>query len=86
MAASTDHRIRALPGGRYECSWLTAGSSGSRLTDRAGATRFAKRWGCELPADRDLTIYLGAACAFGAHEQCRVSRCQCPCHTTKEAG
>lgn len=57
------HNIRKLMYGTYRLSWsFDMKYSGSRLrfprtvtrdTDRAGAERFAKKWGCPMPADKE---------------------------------
>lgn len=59
---SYDHRIQALGGGGYTISWtVDTKYEGSRLryptghqrhTDRAGAERFAKKWGLKMPVEK----------------------------------
>lgn len=61
-AGGKRHRIRRV-GAMYELSWqFEVKYAGSRLlfhrtmrrdTDRAGAERFAKKWGCPMPTDGD---------------------------------
>lgn len=61
-AGGRDHRIRRLGFDEYELSWRVEYKiNGSRIlhhrmmhrdTNRAGAERFAKKWGCPLPVMR----------------------------------
>lgn len=61
-AGGKHHRIQYHGGGIYVLSWqYEIKYTGSRLlfhrtmsrdTDRKGAERFAKKWGCELPEGR----------------------------------
>ena len=53
------HRIRYIGGGYYDISWsYEVKYKGSRLlwyrsftrtTDKRGAEKFAKKWGCKMP-------------------------------------
>lgn len=59
MSYSCGHKIRRIDGERYLLVWVTVITIGerghlpsrlcSRETDRRGAERFAKRWGCPGP-------------------------------------
>lgn len=59
-SSSYNHHIRSAGGGDYWISWtIDRYYAGSRLrhprvferfTDEAGAKRFAKKWGAEMPA------------------------------------
>ena len=61
-SGSTDHRITNDRWGGYRLSWVVdryyAGSRlrfptrYSRDTDHAGAIRFSKKWGAQMPAEK----------------------------------
>ncbi len=64
--SSYGHRVRKIGPDHYRLSWvvdrkypssrLRHPRSHSRDTDKAGAARFAKRWGLGFPVDENGTV------------------------------